>query len=193
MGITNFAEIWCQVSTIKFFWLYTSTIVFSWPYASTIISMWLYAYCDEIFSIRVWVSIPVWWCPYAYGDFACMVTNMSLYIFDFNAWHQFALGCNIYQLPQIVRYYWVTYHPRMDLLWRINASPFNGCVSISNGWIYDSIGRMNILELETYEQELWYFTLICFVLGLMAGAPANVRALLLSSKGLHRKVGENVP
>ena len=52
---------------------------------------------------------------------------------------------------------------------------------------------MGIVELETYVQKWWYFTIICFLLSLIAGSPANISTPLVSSNSLHRKVGESVP
>ena len=52
---------------------------------------------------------------------------------------------------------------------------------------------MNIVELVTYARKWCYFTLICFVLGLLTGSQANVSALMLSSNSLHMTVGETVP
>ena len=40
---------------------------------------------------------------------------------------------------------------------------------------------MDIVELEKYARKWWYFTLICFVLGLMYVYGANISAPLLSS------------
>ena len=81
----------------------------------------------------------------------------------------------------------------MDILFGINEYPFNGCVRISAGFLDDSIGRMDIVELATYERKWWYVVLICFVLGFMAGARTNTIALLLYSNFLDRTVGETVP
>ena len=33
---------------------------------------------SEKIAIKVWGPIPVWWCPYAYGDFMCMVTKIYI-------------------------------------------------------------------------------------------------------------------
>ena len=52
---------------------------------------------------------------------------------------------------------------------------------------------MDIVELATYARKWWYFTIICFVLGLMAGAQANASSPMLSSNSLHMTVGETVP
>ena len=81
----------------------------------------------------------------------------------------------------------------MYLLWRINSSSFNGCVSISDGCLYGSIGIMDILELEKYAQKWWYSTLIFFVLGLMAEDRANFADPLLYPNSLHGTFGETVP
>ena len=81
----------------------------------------------------------------------------------------------------------------MDLLWWINAFSCNEWVSGSADCLHDSIGRMDTIELATYESEWWYFTLLCFVLGIMARSWVNISSPLLTSNSLHRKVGETVP
>ena len=81
---------------------------------------------------------------------------MYIYIFDSNALHKLPLGLDIDRLTQIVGSSCSTYHPMMDILWRINASLFNGCVNIPDGYLDDSIGRMYIVELETYTLKWWY-------------------------------------
>ena len=82
----------------------------------------------------------------------------------FNALHQLPLVRDLNRLPHIVRSFCSTYHPIMDLLWRINASSFNACVIISAGCLADSILIMDVLELETYAQKWSYFPLMCFSL-----------------------------
>ena len=54
-------------------------------------------------------------------------------------------------------------------------------------------GRMGIVDLATCVQKFWFFSLICFFLGLMVGYQSNVSAPMLSSDSLHRTVGETVP
>ena len=52
---------------------------------------------------------------------------------------------------------------------------------------------MDILKFATYDQKGFYFTFICFVLGLMDGSWANVSTPLLSSKSLQKTFVETVP
>ena len=107
--------------------------------------------------------------------------------------HRLPIGCDIDRLNQLVSSSWINYHIIMNILrWKILSS-FNGCVSVSDGCLYSSIWRMNIVELVTYARKWCYFTLICFVLGLLTGSQANVSALMLSSNSLHMTVGETVP
>ena len=81
----------------------------------------------------------------------------------------------------------------MDPLWRINASSCNGFNNISTGWLYELVGRTDIVELATYARKWCYFVLICFELGLMDRDQGNVRSSLLSLNCFHRTVGETVP
>ena len=76
-------------------------------------------------------------------------------LFCFNALHQLPLGRDFDKLPQHVSSYSSIYYLTMGLLWRINSSLYNGCVEISAGLIADSIGRMDIVELDTYEEKWW--------------------------------------
>ena len=89
---------------------------------------------------------------------------MYIYFFDINTLHQLPLGCDLDQLTHLVRYCFSTYHLLVDIIWRIKASSFNGCVSKSTDCLDESIVRMDIVEFTTYEWKLWYFTLICFYL-----------------------------
>ena len=47
-------------------------------------------FCDytrmvsEKIIIKVWGPVPIWWCPYTYGDFARIGTNIYLNEFDWN-------------------------------------------------------------------------------------------------------------
>ena len=52
---------------------------------------------------------------------------------------------------------------------------------------------MDIVELATYSWKWWYFALILFTLGLIAGSRANVSTPMLNSNSLHRTVGETFP
>ena len=64
---------------------------------------------------------------------------------------------------------------------------------MSAGSVADSIGRIYIVELSTYAQKFFYFTLIYVVLGFMSRSQDSVRSSLLSSNIIHRTVGESMP
>ena len=81
----------------------------------------------------------------------------------------------------------------MDILWRINVSSFNECVSTPTELLADSIGRIYIVELKTYAWKWCYFTLIGFLLGFMSGSWDSIRGPLLFWNSSHMKVGEAVP
>ena len=61
---------------------------------------------------------------------------MLIYIYIFLIlmhWHKLPLGCELGCLTRLVRSSSSTYHQMTNLLWWINSSSFNWCVSISSG------------------------------------------------------------
>ena len=112
---------------------------------------------------------------------------MYIYIY-LNALHNLPHGCDIDWLPQLVSYSCSTYDPMMYLLWWINSSLFNGCVRMSNGFLDDSIGIIDIVELATYALKWWCFTLIYFSLASWLELDS-----MPAPRCLHRTSGETVP
>ena len=80
----------------------------------------------------------------------------------------------------------------MDLLLQINVSSSYGCITISIGFLAESIGRMDVVDFTIYARKCWCSTWIVIVLGFMAGAQASSIATQLSSNSLHSTVGEAV-
>ena len=122
------------------------------------------------------------------------MVHIYIYIlFCFNELHHLPLGRNLDRLHHLLRYSCSTYHAMMYFIWTINLPLFNGYVSMSAGCIADSIGRIYIVELSTYAQKFFYFTLINVVLVFMSRSQDSVRSSLLSSNIIHRTVGESMP
>ena len=61
-------KIWCR------FLYYTLTIAVYVPMFNDTRMV------EETINIQVWGPITVWWCPYLYGDFAWMGTNIYIFI-----------------------------------------------------------------------------------------------------------------